>query len=293
MKKITIIGANSSIARNFIYFLKDKKIDVVLYDIQEKFIDSDNYDYKQLDLLDINKVNKIDCLGDAIFIFSGLTGAENSVNFANRYIDVNEKTFINILDTVKTKNPDCQIIYPSSRLVYKDLPGELSEDSELEPKSIYSANKIFCENCLKIYNRMFGINFTVFRIAIPFGKMNPDADSFGIVSKLLQQGKNGKISLFGDGEGVRTFTHIKDICNVLYNSIGCKQMQNEIFNIGGKVYSFIDLANVISSKFKCDIEFKPWPESTMKVEVFNGNLNSQKLDSILNLNYSDIKEELY
>lgn len=287
MKKFTIIGSNSSLAQNFIYYLRNKDIVLKLYDIQENDVNGSS-DYRCVDFFSDGDLTKIDYDCDALFLFSGLTGAESSLLHASRFVDINEKLFLRIVEAVKNSNSKCRIVYPSSRLVYKDTDKILSEDSELEAKSVYALNKIFCENCLKIYNEVYGVNYTVFRIAIPFGKLCPDASSFGIVAKLQEQSACGEIVLFGEGDSVRTFTHIENICEVFYFGGIADGTLNGIYNIGGSSYSFYRIATELAKKDNSKITYKSWPDILKSVEVKNGHLSSDKLDTILPVKYLDI-----
>lgn len=287
MKKFTIIGSNSSLAQNFIYYLLDKEVCLNLYDIQKESIDN-NTNYHSIDFFNDEDLLKVDYDCDALFLFSGLTGAESSITQALRFVDINEKLFLRILEAVKNSKSKCRIVYPSSRLVYKDVDKILSEDSELEANSIYAQNKIFCESCLKIYQRIYGINYTIFRIAIPFGELKPGLSNFGIVSKLKNQSASGNICLFGKGESKRTFTHIKDLCEVLYYGSILDSTINENYNIGGSSYSLSQIAEELAKKYKCKISYTEWPKILKEVEVKNGQLSSDKLDKILPIKYIDI-----
>ncbi len=291
MQKFSIIGANSSLARNFAFFLRNKNVTLKLYDIQDKSFDGLK-NYFQTDLQDENDITKIDFDCDAVFIFTGLTGAALSMKEPNRFIDINEKILIKILDAVKLKNSKCKIIYPSSRLVYKDGEDKLKETDLLEGKSIYALNKIFAENALKLYGRLYGINYTIFRIAIPFGELNPSSNRYGIIANLVEQSKKGEITLFGDGSSVRTFTHVRNICEVLYFGAVSPATDNQIFNIGRNAYTLIEIANLICKKYKSKVVFTPWPEYLEKIEVKNGWLDSAKLNKLISIDYIDIKDEL-
>lgn len=291
MLKFSIIGANSSLARNFVYFLQDKNIELNLYDIQDKQFDGLE-NYLQINFHDVNDVNKIEFDCDAVFVFIGLTGAALSMNEANRFIDINEKILVNILDAIKRRNAKCKIIYPSSRLVYKDVDHKLKETDSLEAKSVYALNKIFAENILRLYQQLFDIKYTIFRIAIPFGELNPSSNKYGILAALVEQSKKGEISLYGDGSGIRTFTHVLNICEALYFGGTSTTTDNQIFNIGGKAYTLFEIAKLISKINESKIVFYPWPEDLIKVEVKNGHLDSSKLDKLFDINYIDIKESL-
>ena len=291
MLKFSIIGANRSIARNFAHFLKDKNVRTSFYDIQEKHSDGFK-NYFQINFQNESEVKKIDFDCDAVFLFVGLTGAELSVREAQRFVDINEKVLITILNAIKDSGAKCKVIYPSSRLVYRDQECKLKEDDDLEAKSIYALNKIFAENCLKIYRKMYGIKYTVFRIAIPFGELNPSSSKYGILAKLVEQSQSGKINLFGDGSGIRTFTHIRNICEALYFGGTSAETDDQVFNIGGRAYTLLEIANMLSQLHGSDVAFTPWPDSLNKVEVKNGNLDSSKLDKLIKIDYIDIKSSL-
>ena len=288
MKRFSIVGANSSIARNFVYYLHDKDVEFYLYDMQPASLDAGT-NYEQVNLLNMEDVSKINFDCDALFVFSGLTGAEKSITSYSAFIDVNEKALLNILTTYVEKKSRCRILYPSSRLVYQQSDKPLKEDSPLEGRSIYALNKIAAEGYLKLFNRLYGVEYTIFRIAIPFGKMNPDSTAYGIVSNLYHQGKtNGFITVYGDGSGVRTFTHIRDICDAFYRGALSADTVNDVFNIGGFAYSLKQLAQIQAEKTGASIRYVPWPEGADKIDVSNGWLDFEKLDARVPIAYLDI-----
>jgi UDP-glucose 4-epimerase len=288
MKRFSIVGANSSIARNFVYYLRDRDVELYLYDIQPASLDA-CANYEQINLLNMEDVCKINFDCDALFVFSGLTGAEKSITSYSAFIDVNEKALLNILTAYVEKKSRCRILYPSSRLVYQQSDTPLKEDAPLEGRSIYALNKIAAEGYLKLFNHLYGVEYTIFRIAIPFGKMNPDSMDYGIVSNLYHQGKNnGFITVYGDGSGVRTFTHIQDICNVFYQGALSVDTMNDVFNIGGCSYSLKQLAQIQAKNTGASIRYIPWPEGADKIDVSNGWLNFEKLDTCLPIAYMDI-----
>jgi len=290
MKKVVIIGANSGIARNFIFYLKNHDVDLRLYDIQDTHLDGITTGYKKVNLLDVMDVKKIDFKCDLVYIFSGKTGTIKGFMDIDGFVDVNEKLLLVILNEIVRQNCNCRVIYPSSRLVYDGCSvGAICENSKLFPKSIYAAEKVLAENVLKIYHDVFGLQFTIFRIAIPFGKLNPKISEYGIVAKLTCQAREQHIiTLYGSGESVRTFTHIIDICSVLWEGGNDVRTLNDIFNIGGVKYSIKELATFISDKYCAEITATKWPEMDAKVEVSNGWLDSAKIDDILHMKYIDI-----
>ena len=70
MMKITIIGANSYIARNLIFEIHQRKInaELKLYDYADVQSDGEN-NYHKIDILDKRSVSKIDFNCDIIYMF--------------------------------------------------------------------------------------------------------------------------------------------------------------------------------------------------------------------------------
>lgn len=291
MKKIVIIGSNSSIARNFRYFIEKEDVAISLYDVQDHSIDNTAYPYRKINFLSPEDVSTIDFDCDYVYLFSGKTGAAKGFDDPMSFVDINEKLLLIILKEMVNQKSHCRIIYPSSRLVYDDSSWTaLTEESKLKPKSIYAAEKIAAENYLALYHNAFNLRYTVFRIAIPFGELHPMIHEYGIVSNLVNQAKENKeITLYGDGGSIRTFSHIVDICAALWYGGTDEKAENETFNIGGCAHSLKELAERIAKKYGACVRNVEWPALEEKLEVSNGWLNSNKLDRMIKIEYKDIE----
>jgi UDP-glucose 4-epimerase len=287
MKKGLIFGSNGYLARNLTSVLLKDNFILELSDIHEKSFDNYSF-YKKTDVTINDDIKSFDFNVDYIFIFSGLTGTSIGFEKYKEFISVNEIGTINILNHIRTTSSKAKIIFPSSRLVYKGIKDKLlSEDNEKDSKTVYALNKLFGENILKIYSNLFGIDFTIFRICVPYGNLVDNNYSYGTVGnffKVAQLGENLKI--FGDGDSKRTFSHISDITNIINKTIKLKDSINEIYNIGGDTYSIKDTATLIAKKFKIDIEYIPWPEIDYKIESGDTIFNSEKIDKLLDYNYT-------
>ena len=144
MKTVAIIGANSYIARNVLFKLKQLKCNIWLYDCAEKHVDNET-GYTQIDILSKESVSKINFNCDVIFMFVGRTGSVNGFDEYNTFLNINQMALLNVLNEYRLQNSKAKIIFPSTRLVYKGKNGILSEDSEKEFKTVYAINKYACE----------------------------------------------------------------------------------------------------------------------------------------------------
>ena len=290
MSKCAIIGSKGYIGKHLEYYLKQKKNDVVCYDV----VESEDVNYHRCDLTDFESVRRIiDLKVDYIFMFAGLTGTYVGFDKANIFFNVNEMGLINLLNCIRESKYRPKIIFPSTRLIYKGADKALKEDDEKETKTIYAVNKIACENLLYAYRQNFDIPYTIFRICVPFGNMFSDDYSFGTIGFFIRQASNDRrITLYGDGSIKRTFTSMHDLCKQIVE-VGMERVSDgEIYNIGGHTYSLRNAAEIIASYYKAEISFISWPERDLKMESGSTYFDSSKIERVMGKIVFESLEEL-
>lgn len=287
MKKIAVIGANSYIARNMLFALSEKNEDyeIKLYDGAPVQADG-AAQYQCIDMMDRQSVADIDMDCDVIFMFVGKTGSANGFDEYELFIDVNERALLHVLDEYRRQGSRAKIIFPSTRLVYRGKPGPQREDAEKEFKTIYAINKFACEQYLEQFHRVFGIQYCIFRICIPYGTLIPGASSYGTAEFMLKKAAGGEnISLYGDGSVRRTLTYMGDLCEVLIAGAFSERCANDVFNIGGEDYSLREMAELIAGKYDVGIDFVPWPELAYKIESGDTVFDDTKLKQACAVDY--------
>ena len=290
MSKCAIIGSKGYIGKHLEYYLKQKKNDVVCYDV----VESEDVNYHRCDLTDFESVRRIiDLKVDYIFMFAGLTGTYVGFDKANIFVNVNEMGLINLLNCIRESKYRPKIIFPSTRLIYKGADKALKEDDEKETKTIYAVNKIACENLLYAYRQNFDIPYTIFRICVPFGNMFSDDYSFGTIGFFIRQASNDRrITLYGDGSIKRTFTSMHDLCRQIVE-VGMERVSDgEIYNIGGHTYSLRNAAEIIASYYKAEISFISLPERDLKMVSVYTNYDSSNIERVMGKIVFESLEEL-
>ena len=215
-------------------------------------------------------------------MFVGKTGSANGFEDYDSFIDINEKTLLNLLSECKRTGSKAKIVFPSTRLVYKGKKGPQNELSEDEFKTIYAMNKFACEQYLKQFNQIYGIQYAVLRICVPYGTLVQGARSYGTADFMISKAREGKdILLYGNGEVRRTVTYIEDLCNNLIDSAFSESCLNDIYNIGGEDYSLKEMAELIASKYNVSVEYVPWPDLAMRIESGDTVFDSSKLEKII------------
>jgi UDP-glucose 4-epimerase len=273
--KSIIIGSSGYIGRNLAAYLSKKGDEVLCYD------------RNQLDISDPLAVDVLDTHVDFIYLFAGLTGTAQGFEDFNSYVDINEKGLLNLLTTMRRQQSGARLIFPSSRLVYRGKTGiPLVEDDEKEAKTLYAVNKLACEYILQMYRNAYGLNYTIFRIGVPYGSMVKGGLSYGTLGFFTQRASAGlNISLYGDGSLRRTFTHVEDICEKINTAASLAETNGEVYNIGGENLSLLEVAEQIASKHQVGIEFVDWPDLALKVESGDTIFNGVRLERIIGGSY--------
>lgn len=286
--KVAIIGGKGYIGKHLDYYLQQRGITSMVYDVQ----DLDEPNYKKIDITNPASVAEIDLNVDYIFMFAGLTGTYAGFDKYETYNAINEIGLLNLLDAIRNSEYRPKVIFPSTRLVYKGVDKALKEGDEKETKTIYAVNKIACEGLLQAYKASFDIPYAVFRICIPYGNLLSTDYSFGTVGFFIKQASAGKdITLYGGGNIKRTFTHMEDLCYQVVEGAFNPNSNGEIYNIGGETYSLREAAEIIAVKFGTNVVDVPWPERDLRIESDHTYFDDTKIRTLLNFgDYKNLKE---
>jgi UDP-glucose 4-epimerase len=282
MKRSLLIGSNGYLGRHFAHFLEREGFENHNYDIHpEPALGITKY--KSLDITRKEGFENLDSEVDYIFMFAGITGTADGFEKFDEFVSINEIGLLNILTWMRKSGCKARIIFPSTRLVYKGRKNyALKEDDPKETKTIYAVNKIAAENILGIYKNAFGIDYTIFRICVPYGNLFDDNYSYGTLGFFLEEARKGKdITLFGDGLIRRSFTHVEDICRIIIQAVQIDGTRNGIFNIGGEDLSLMEAAILIAGKFGVSVKHVRWPEMALRLESDDTVFDSSCLSSLV------------
>lgn len=286
--KVAIIGGKGYIGKHLDFYLQQRNLVSMIYDVW----DSDEPNYKKIDITNPESVATINLNVDYIFMFAGLTGTYAGFDKYETYNAINEIGLLNLLDAIRKSEYRPKVIFPSTRLVYKGLDKALKEGDEKETKTIYAVNKLACEGLLQAYKASFDIPYSVFRICIPYGNLLSTDYSFGTVGFFIKMAKAGKdITLYGGGTIKRTFTHMEDLCYQVVEGAFNPDSNGEIYNIGGETFSLRDAAEIIAAKFGTNVVDIPWPERDLRIESDHTYFDDTKIRTLLNFGeYKNLKE---
>ena len=130
----------------------------------------------------------------------------------------------------------------------------LTEDMPSDCLNPYSVSKVSAESMCKMYSDLFGLNTVNLRYFNVYGERQPLKGTYApVIGLFLEQWKRGEsLTIVGDGEQRRDFTHVRDV--VRANIAAAEQanyITGELINVGtGTNHSINQVANMISTDYK-------------------------------------------
>lgn len=153
-----------------------------------------------------------------------------------------------------------RFVFTSSIAVYGEGQAPMTEDMMPIPEDSYGIAKLAVEQELKVSLKMFGLDHVIFRPHNVYGERQNIADRYrNVVGIFMNQILSGEpMTIFGDGEQQRAFTHIADVAPVIAESVNVPEARNEVFNVGANIpFTVNTLAKVVADALgsECRINY--------------------------------------
>ncbi len=178
----------------------------------------------------------------AAYAAEGLSHFIRRFNYENNLLGS-----INLINASVNHKVKC-FVFTSSIAVYGDAQPPMNENTVPSPIDPYGIAKYAVELDLKNAHSLFGLDSIIFRPHNVYGSRQNIGDKYRNVAGIFmnQLLKGEALTLFGDGNQSRAFTHIQDIAPHIARSVDVDLAQNQIFNIGSDdVCSVNELAESI------------------------------------------------
>lgn len=239
---------------------------------------------ERFDISDFKRVNRsiIKNKPEIIIHLAGNTSHSKSFEQPLMDIDSNVKSTMNILESLRNSLPKCKFILGSTFVVIgkpKKLP--VDENSQCIPTTLYGVNKLSSEFYSKIYNNVYGLDTSIFRITNSFGPREQIIPKKNAVNYLIYKAFNGeKITIYNQGKFYRDLIYISDVVNGI-NKIITKGKPGELYWISSfKKTWFYELGNWLEKLTDAKIEYVETPSYTKKTDVGNFIANNAKLSKL-------------
>ncbi len=273
-KKILVTGGAGTVGCNIVKKLVDRNADVTVVDNLSAY----PFDYlKDYGVGDISAVNFVK--GDITnkTLMDDLIQKQDIVIHAAALADVgacvrnpeiefqtNVVSTQGILEASKKNNIE-KFIFISSAAVYgMGNRGIFKETDPCFPVSNYALSKYWGEQQTKLYYDLYDLPTTSIRFFSVYGspqipKQGSHSWAVAIFGALAKKGK--PITVFGDGNQIRDFTHVTDIAESVVLSTEKNSTNGKFFNVGtGKPTKINEIVEkVFQNVDPVQINYKPYP----------------------------------
>jgi UDP-glucose 4-epimerase len=282
---VLVTGGLGFIGSNLVDLLVTKGYDVVVIDnlssgTRNNTNPNATYYYDDVQTFLSNKMNE-----EIKVIFHLAAEARIQPSFKNPLLWFKSNVEATAVVCDYAKNNNCKVIYAGSSSCYGG--------KYMNP---YTFTKKQAEEICKMYTDVFNVSTVIARFFNVYGPRNPLIGEFTpIIAKFEEKIKNNQpLTIVGDGEQRRDFTHVYDICEGLIQ-LSQQSWKAEIFNLGtGINYSINELVDMFGGKRKY-LPLRPGEAKETKADITKTTLRTgwtpkHKLENYIKEKLNEIKQ---
>lgn len=187
----------------------------------------------------------------AAYAAEGLSHFIKRFNYTNNLIGS-----VNLINAAVNSGRVKCFIFTSSIAVYGKNQLPMTEEMLPRPEDPYGIAKLAVEQDLAETKAMFGLPYVVFRPHNVYGERQNIGDKYrNVVGIFMNQVMKGEeLTIFGDGEQTRAFSHIQDVAPVIARACERPRAWNQVFNVGADTPYTVN----VLSKVVCERMGSPW-----------------------------------
>ena len=252
MRKVLVTGGCGFIGSHLVEFLlsKEKNIKIFVVDNMdsgriENIINNEKIEYLFKDvrhLLECGKlIEKLNGV-DTIFHLGARARIQPSFDEPSETVDINTRGTSVVCELARILG--AKVVYAGSSSFYGGV--------YLNP---YSFTKWQGEEVCKMYSEIYGLSTTIARFFNVYGPRHPKSGPYGTVVGVFERQYKNKnpLTITGNGEQRRDFTHVLDIVSGLY-AMSLDKHSGGVYNLGtGANYSI----NELSALYNTEIIYTP------------------------------------
>jgi UDP-glucose 4-epimerase len=224
---------------------------------------------------------------EVIFNVAGQVSHLASIEDPLRDLDLNLRSHVAFLETVRVAAPGAIVVQTSTRQVYgrpQYLP--VDERHPTSPVDINGIDKLACEQLHLLYGRMHGLRVSALRLTNVYGpRLHLDRPDQGFLAVFIRRALLGDdITLFGDGSQRRDCLHVDDVVDAMIAAATCPDAVGEVFNLGHhESLTLADIAGriIAACGTRSEVTCVPWPEDLAKIDIGSFQGDYSKASDVL------------
>ncbi len=238
---------------------------------------------------------------DVVIHLASQVAVTTSITDPEHDFEVNAQGTFNILEAVRSHQPNTIVLNASTNKVYgrlgslrpregalrydlPHLPDGVNETQPLDFHSPYGCSKGAADQYVNDYARVFGLRTVNLRQSCIYGYRQFGIEDQGWVAWFLIAHCVGRaVTIYGDGKQVRDILFIDDLVDAYLAAIDkIEDVRGTSFNIGGgaaNALSLLELLDMIRELSGCPLKhtFSDWRAGDQAVYISDIRLAQQKL----------------
>ena len=239
--KYIVTGGAGFIGSNLVDLLIEEGHDVNVVDnfsSGKKENCNEKAKYFELDISDQSNYEELKSIflgSDGIFHLAALPRVQESIDNPLQFEKNNTLSTINVLKACADSNVK-RLVYSASSSAYGNtvkLPSK--EEDPINPISPYAMQKYYGEVACRMFANVYGIETVSLRYFNVYGERQSLEGAYALVMCVFarQRLNDEPLTIRGDGEQRRDFTHVKDIAKANILAMTSEKVGNgEVINIG-------------------------------------------------------------
>ena len=226
-------------------------IDNEYADCHEQFYWNDRAENHKYDIRDYENTRPLYEGVDYVFHTAAEARIQPAILNPIEAVSINSVGTVTVLQCAREAGVK-KVMYSSTSSGYgfNEPPNEETQrDDCLNP---YSVSKVSGEKLCSMYTKLFDLKTVIFRYFNVYGERSPLRGQYAPVIGIFlrQRGDSESLTIVGDGEQRRDFTHVSDVvqANILAATVDAdKEAYGLVYNVGNGVnYSINEIADAIS-----------------------------------------------
>ncbi len=219
-----------------------------------------------------------------MFNVAGQVSHLSSMQEPLRDLDLNVRSHLAFLETVRREAPGATIVQTSTRQVYgkpRYLP--VDEDHPTAPIDVNGIDKLACEQFHLLYGTHHDLRVTVLRLTNVYGpRQHLEREGLGFLPVFVRQALLGEdIVLYGDGTQRRDCVHVDDVVEALLLAATTDDAAGQVFNLGHEdsltLAEIAELTQAAAGRGGA-VRTVPWPDELLRIDIgsFHGDFAKAK-----------------
>jgi nucleoside-diphosphate-sugar epimerase len=222
-----------------------------------------------------------------VFNVAGQVSHLSSMTDPLRDLDLNVRSHLAFLETLRQVNPGVTLVQTSTRQVYgRPDRTPVDETHPTRPVDVNGVDKLACEQLHLLYGSVHGLRVSALRLTNVYGPRQCLVhDDLGFLPVFVRRAlEGGTITLYGDGGQRRDCLHVDDVCRALVLAATTPAAAGEVFNVGhDDVHTLREIATLLveAAGAGASVSTIPWPPDRERIDIGDFSTDATKARTVL------------